>query len=230
MSGWTDGQVREFARQFAFSNKATWPAYVDDVRDAMIGHHVLNVVLGQDRSGRHDDVSIREIRSLLLRLARVLSDKHHMASPLAEQARDADDRPSVARETDESEGAPVQIRDGATAGLARCRLCDLGAPRVGGVHHGGVHHGSGVILRRDTPCDRVFTTRGEGADTARPWLAHVDGVVLRKRSGEARRFASASSAYAAATSAAHAADRSTYALAEAMATDAPIAEYDEVTP
>lgn len=219
MSGWTDGQVREFARQFAFSNKATWPAYVDDVRDAMIGHHVLNVVLGQDRSGRHDDVSIREIRSLLSRLARVLSDEHHMASPLAEES------PPIVRvmpvTPDELVHAPVQIRDEATAGDARCSLCDAGTPRVGGVHAGS-----------DTPCGRVFATQCTLPGTRPPWFAYVDGerLIARGPVGRTRTFPRASAAYTAAVRAAHAADRSAYLLAEAMATDAPIAEYDEVTP
>ncbi len=229
MSGWTDGQVREFARQFAFSNKATWPAYVDDVRDAMIGHHVLNVVLGQDRSGRHDDVSIREIRSLLLRLARVLSDKHHMASPLAEQARDADDADDADADAGDGRGegaeeslSVIYIRDAAIAKDARCPLCDAGVPRVGGIHVGN---------HPDEPCERVFATQGtRGRLRGRPpWMAYVDGnpLIARGPVGRMRTFVRASTAYAAAVRAAHAADHSAYVLAEASATNAPIAEHDD---
>lgn len=86
------------------------------------------------------------------------------------------------------------IRDAASAGLAQCRLCDTGFRRVNGIHVGSQRLG----MIPDIPCDRVFATRGEGADTARPWVAHVDGEPLRKQSGYARRFASPATAYAAA--------------------------------
>jgi len=125
-----------------------------------------------------------------------------------------------------SKAEPV-IRDAATAGLVQCRLCSAGFRRVGGVHIGSQRLGmipdigsqrlrmipdigsqrlrtipdigsQRLRMIPDMPCDRVFATRGEGADTGRPWLAHVDGVPLRKLSGEARRFASPAAAYAAA--------------------------------
>ncbi len=89
------------------------------------------------------------------------------------------------------------VRDAATAGLVSCRLCDADFRRVDGVHVGS--HLRGMIP--PTPCDRVFATCGDESG-ARPWLAHVDGEPLRKRSGEARRFASPDAAYAAACGAA----------------------------
>jgi hypothetical protein len=92
------------------------------------------------------------------------------------------------------EQPPPAIRDAATAGLAQCRLCDVGFRRVDGVHVGSQSLG----MIPNTPCERVFATCGDDADTARPWLAHVDGEPLRKQSGEARRFASPTAAYAAA--------------------------------
>lgn len=78
---WTDGQVAEFAKRFAFANKACWPAYVDDVREALIDSSVLLIVLGQDRHG----VPIDEIRALRLRLGARLAAKHKTANPIAEQ-------------------------------------------------------------------------------------------------------------------------------------------------
>ncbi len=90
--------------------------------------------------------------------------------------------------------AGVAIRDAASAGLVRCRLCDAGFRRVDGVHVGSQSLG----MIPDTPCDRVFATCGEDADHVRPWLAHVDGEPLRKQSGEARRFGSPAAAYEAA--------------------------------
>ena len=86
------------------------------------------------------------------------------------------------------------IREAATAGLATCGHCDRGFRRIGGIHIGSQRLG----MIPDVPCERVFAARGEGADTARPWIAYVDGEALRKKSGEARRFASATAAYAAA--------------------------------
>ena len=90
------------------------------------------------------------------------------------------------------------IREAATAALATCGNCDHGFRRVDGIHIGSQRLG----MIPNAPCDRVFAARGEGADTARPWLAYVDGAPLRKASGEARRYASAKSAYAAARKAA----------------------------
>jgi hypothetical protein len=79
---WTDQQVREFGKRFAFAERATWPAYVDDVREAKIDSFVLLLVLGQDR----DDVRVDEIRSLRTRLAVRISAHHQMANPTAESA------------------------------------------------------------------------------------------------------------------------------------------------
>lgn len=78
---WTDGQVAEFAKRFACANKACWPAYVNDVREALIDSSVLLIVLGQDRHG----VAIEEIRALRSRLGARLAAKHSMANPIAEQ-------------------------------------------------------------------------------------------------------------------------------------------------
>jgi hypothetical protein len=86
------------------------------------------------------------------------------------------------------------IRDAASAGLIQCQLCAAGFRRVDGVHVGSQHLG----MIPNMPCDRVFAARGESEHTARPWLAYVDGNPLRKLSGEARRFASPDTAYAAA--------------------------------
>lgn len=82
MSGWSDGQVTDFAKRFAFANKATWPAYVDSVREALIDSFVLLVVLGQERSG----IELGEIRSLRTRLGIRLSAKHQMANTIAEES------------------------------------------------------------------------------------------------------------------------------------------------
>lgn len=90
------------------------------------------------------------------------------------------------------------IRNAATAGLVQCGNCDAGFRRVEGVHIASQRLG----MIPDIPCDRVFATRGAGTDTERPWLAYVDGAPLRKKSGEARRFASAETAYRAARKAA----------------------------
>jgi hypothetical protein len=51
-----------------------------------------------------------------------------------------------------------------------------------------------------TPCDRVFASHGGNMtdDNKRPWMAYMDGDPVRKKSGDARRFATAEAAYAAA--------------------------------
>lgn len=77
--------------------------------------------------------------------------------------------------------AMTTIRDEATAGLVQCAHCDAGFCCVGGIHVGSQRLG----MIPSTPCERLFAARGEGAATARPWLAYVDGAPLRKRSGEA---------------------------------------------
>lgn len=89
--------------------------------------------------------------------------------------------------------APV-IKDAAGARLETCRLCDQDFRRVDGIHVGSLRRG----MIPNTPCDRVFVIHGGTMtdDNTRPWMAHVDGDVVRKKSGDARRFASAEAAYA----------------------------------
>jgi hypothetical protein len=79
---WTDQQVREFGSRFAAANKAIWPAFVDDVREALIDSFVLLLVLGQDRDG----VRVEEIRSLRTRLAVRIATHHRMPNQTAESA------------------------------------------------------------------------------------------------------------------------------------------------
>ncbi len=219
MSGWTDDQVSDLARRFAYveMHKATWPAYVDDVRNAMIRSFVLVVVLGQDRSGQDDDVSIREVRSLPSRLARVLFERYRMVSPLAAQVHDGDDDDGDVDADDgdagdaddgahgESSSAvkvwPVQVRDAATAEGSRCSLCDAGARRDGGFHVGSQSFG----MIPTTPCERVFAARmnadvGHLRGTIVPWMAYVDGAPLAgsSHSDAVRLYRSSAAAYAAA--------------------------------
>lgn len=92
------------------------------------------------------------------------------------------------------------VRDAATAGLAQCGNCDVGFRRVNGVHIASQRLG----MIPDVPCDRVFAVHGGSMteDNKRPWMAYVDGEPIRKQSGDARRFATAKAAYAAACKAA----------------------------
>ena len=92
------------------------------------------------------------------------------------------------------------IRNAATAGLVQCRLCATGFRRVNGIHIGSQRLG----MIPNTPCDRVFATHGGSMteDNNRPWMAYVDGDPIRKKRGDARRFASSDAAYAAARAAA----------------------------
>jgi hypothetical protein len=88
----------------------------------------------------------------------------------------------------------------ATAGLVQCPYCDQGFRRVDGVHIGSQRLG----MIPDMPCERVFATHGGSMteDNTRPWMAYVDGEPLRRASGDARRFATANTAYRAALRAA----------------------------
>jgi hypothetical protein len=92
------------------------------------------------------------------------------------------------------------IRDAATAGLVTCGNCDVGFRRVDGIHIASQRLG----MIPDIPCERVFVVcdKSPKAPLARSWLAYVDGEPLRKKSGEARRYASAKTAYRAAREAA----------------------------
>ena len=91
-------------------------------------------------------------------------------------------------------------RDAATAGLVTCGNCDRGFRRVDGIHIASQRLG----MIPDVPCDRVFAVHGGSMtdDNERAWMAYVDGEPIRKKTGDARRFSSAKTAYAAARKAA----------------------------
>lgn len=89
MSGWTDGQVREFAKRFAGVNRPIWPVLVGAMRESVIDSFVLMVVLSQDRG----DVQVGEIRSLRTRLAVELAAKYRMPNPTADNVREQPDDP-----------------------------------------------------------------------------------------------------------------------------------------
>ena len=92
------------------------------------------------------------------------------------------------------------IHPSSHAGLVECGNCARGFRRIAGVHIGSQRLG----MISNTPCNRVFATHGGNMtdDNNRPWMAHVDGDPVRKKSGDARRFATAEAAYAAARKAA----------------------------
>lgn len=92
------------------------------------------------------------------------------------------------------------IKAAGAAGLVTCGNCTKGFRRIDGIHIASQRKG----MIPNTPCDRVFATHGcptFGTDD-RAWLAYVDGEPLRKKRGDARRFATAAAAYAAACKAA----------------------------
>jgi hypothetical protein len=79
---------------------------------------------------------------------------------------------------------------------AACALCAAGFRRVNGIHVGSQRLG----MIPNSPCERVLAVRYD--DSKCPWTAQVDGELLRKLSGGARRFSSQQTAYAAACKAA----------------------------
>lgn len=90
--------------------------------------------------------------------------------------------------------AAIQTRPAESVGLAQCPHCIRGFRRVGGVHVGSQRLG----MIPDTPCGRVLAAYSENPESPRPWLASVDGDVLRTQRGEVRRFATFEAAYRAA--------------------------------
>jgi len=76
-TGWTDDQVRHFAKRFASFHKTSWHAYVADVREAFIDSFLFAIVLGQDRH----DVAVADMRSLRTRMTHLLGSKHNMPNP-----------------------------------------------------------------------------------------------------------------------------------------------------
>jgi hypothetical protein len=66
VSGWDPGQVRAFAKQIAESAEGqAWPVLGPTLRDAIVSHHVLMVVLSQRGSSSIDIDDIRELRAML---------------------------------------------------------------------------------------------------------------------------------------------------------------------
>ena len=77
MSAWDDGQVKLFAKQIADDYKTAWWSFHAKIRDALVSHHVLMILLSQRGQGpgslHRDDV--RELRTLIVQK---LADKHNM--------------------------------------------------------------------------------------------------------------------------------------------------------
>jgi hypothetical protein len=92
------------------------------------------------------------------------------------------------------------IKDSAAAGLVTCGYCDRGFRRMNGIHIGSQRLG----MIPNSPCARVFVLHDGKmtSDNKRPWMAHVDGDVLRKCRGDVRHFSSPKTAYTAARKAA----------------------------
>ena len=107
--------------------------------------------------------------------------------------------PKTAKPQRQLTSSPL-IKDSATAGLVTCDYCTRDFRRQDGIHIGSQRRG----MIPDSPCDRVFAAHSGNLtnDNTRPWMAYVDGDVLRKQSGDARRFSSPKAAYAAACKAA----------------------------
>lgn len=84
MSGWSTSQVNEFAKRLAYRERACWPAYVDDVREALIDSEVLSVVLGQD-SHRSGGILVEEIKRLRNGIGVRLASKHGMPNVINDQ-------------------------------------------------------------------------------------------------------------------------------------------------
>jgi len=72
-SGWTDSQVRLFAKRIAESPEGkAWWAFPAVIRDAILSHHVLMNVFLQ----RSSEISVDDLRELIVLIERRLASHH----------------------------------------------------------------------------------------------------------------------------------------------------------
>lgn len=76
MSGWSDGQVRMFAKRIADKYRAAWFVLAPEIREAVVSEFVLLIVLGQDKVA----VSVDEVRALRIGICQRLKSHHRMST------------------------------------------------------------------------------------------------------------------------------------------------------
>lgn len=76
MGGWSDGQVRMFAKQIAEKYKEAWFVLTPVIREAVVSEFVLMIVLGigQNKTA----VEVEEVRALRIAICRRLRAHHCM--------------------------------------------------------------------------------------------------------------------------------------------------------
>ena len=90
--------------------------------------------------------------------------------------------------------AAVKERPAASAGMQRCRYCEMGFRRVNGIHIGGQRKG----MIPNQPCELVFAVRVALLLDGKAYWAYVDGEPIKSPTGIPRRYKTAASAYRAA--------------------------------
>lgn len=76
MSAWNAGQVRMFAKQIAVSSEGeAWWAFPTVIRQSIISHHVMMILLsirGQE------SICVDDVRELRISIERRLADHHNL--------------------------------------------------------------------------------------------------------------------------------------------------------
>lgn len=79
MSGWSDGQVRTFAKRIADKYRAAWFVLAPEIREAVVSEFVLLIVLGQEKVA----IEVEEVRALREAICLRLMSHHRMATETA---------------------------------------------------------------------------------------------------------------------------------------------------
>ena len=87
MSGWSDGQVRVFAKRIADSKEGrAWWAFPYEIREAIISEVVLSIVFGQDKGS----IQIEDVRALRIAICKRLAEHHKMPTERYTQSTPAE--------------------------------------------------------------------------------------------------------------------------------------------
>jgi hypothetical protein len=76
VSAWDSGQIRTFAKQIATSDEGcAWWAFPAKIRNAILSHYVLMIVLTQRGSA---EIHIDDVRELRVLIQQRLADHHNL--------------------------------------------------------------------------------------------------------------------------------------------------------
>jgi len=76
VSGWSDGQVRTFAKQIAGKYQPAWFLLAPELREAIVSQFVLLIVLAQEKIA----IEVAEVCALRTAICLRLKSHHRMAT------------------------------------------------------------------------------------------------------------------------------------------------------